>query len=110
MKSRKERPRSRLWKRFTESLWRRFDGDLQRYLRSSMFVGKLFPLKLEKTESVAAEPAPMFDVKLALLDLSSRRQNEAEVRKGLEELIREDPKRSEPHVLLGYLAARSGQP
>jgi Tfp pilus assembly protein PilF len=85
------------------------DKDLQAYLRSSMFVGRLLPVKLEKGENVATEPAPMFDVKLALLDLSNRHENEAEVRKKLEDLMRDDPKRPEPHVLLGYLAARSGQ-
>ena len=74
-----------------------------------MFVGKLFPVKLEKVEKVAAEPAAMFDVKLALLDLSNRRANEAEVRERLEELMHDDPKRPEPYVLLGYRAARSGQ-
>ncbi len=86
-----------------------FDRDLQKYLRSSMFVGKLFPLKIEKAENVAAEPAPMFDVKLALVALGSARQKEAEVRKGLDELIHDDPSRPEPHVLLGYLAWRAGQ-
>ena len=85
------------------------DKDLQAYLRSSMFVGKLFPVKLEKVEKVAAEPASMFDVKLALLDLSNRRANDAEVRERLEELMHDDPKRPEPYVLLGYRAARSGQ-
>jgi len=85
------------------------DRDLQAYLRSNMFVARLFPVKLEKGENVAAEPASLFDVKLALLDLSNRHENEAEVRKNLEELMHDDPKRPEPHVMLGYLAARSGQ-
>ncbi len=85
------------------------DKDLQAYLRSSMFIGRLFPVKLEKVDKVAAEPASLFDVKLALLDLSNRHENEAEVRKKLEDLMQEDPKRPEPHVMLGYLAARSRQ-
>lgn len=86
-----------------------FDKDLQEYLRSRMFVGKLFSVKLEKGEKVAAEPAPLFDVKLALVDLSNRHTNEVEARKRLEELMHDDPKRPEPYVLLGYRAARSGQ-
>ncbi len=86
-----------------------FDKDLQAYLRSSTFVGQLFPVKLEKVDKVAAEPAPIFDVKLALLDLSNRHANEPEARKRLEELMHDDPKRPEPHVVLGYLAARSRQ-
>jgi len=86
-----------------------FDKELQAYLRSSTFVGQLFPVKLEKVDKVAAEPAPIFDVKLALLDLSNRHANEADARKRSEELMHDDPKRPEPHVVLGYLAARSGQ-
>ena len=36
------------------------DKDLQAYLHSSMFIGKLFPVKFEKVEKVAAEPALLF--------------------------------------------------
>jgi tetratricopeptide (TPR) repeat protein len=51
----------------------------------------------------------MFDVKLTLLDLSNRPGREAETRKKLEVLVAEDPKRPEPYVGLGYLAARGNQ-
>jgi tetratricopeptide (TPR) repeat protein len=81
---------------------------LQKYLRSTSLVGVLYPVKMQSGEAAAAEPANMFDVKLALLDLANRPGKEAEVRERLQELIKYDPKRPEPHVGLGYLAARAG--
>ena len=51
----------------------------------------------------------MFDVKLALADLTNRPGKEAETRKTLEDLAREDPKRPEPWAGLGYLAWRGNQ-
>ncbi len=85
------------------------EKDLQAYLRGDTFLAKVFPVKLQTGEKVAAEPAVMFDVKLALVDLSNRRGKEADVKARLQDLIKEDPKRPEPHVALGYLAARAGQ-
>jgi hypothetical protein len=51
----------------------------------------------------------MFDVKLALADLTNRPGREAETRKTLEDLAREDPKRPEPWIGLGYLAWRDNK-
>ena len=84
------------------------EKDLQKYLRSTSLVGVLYPVKMQSGEAAAAEPANMFDVKLALLDLANRPGKEAEVRERLQELIKDNPKRTEPHVGLGYLAARAG--
>lgn len=84
------------------------EKDLQAYLRGDSFIAKVFPVKLQTGEKVAAEPAVMFDVKLALLDLSNRHGKEAEAKAQLQDLIKEDPKRPEPYVTLGYLAARAG--
>ncbi len=85
------------------------EKDLQAYLRGDSFIEKVFPVKLQTGEKVAAEPAVMFDVKLALLDLSNRRGKEADAKARLQDLAKDDPKRPEPHVGLGYLAARAGQ-
>lgn len=83
------------------------ERDLQAYLRSSSLVGVLYPVKMQSEKTAVAEPADMFDVKLALLDLANRPGRQAETRARLEELIRDDPKRPEPYVGLGYLEARS---
>lgn len=85
------------------------EKDLQAYLRGDRFIAKVFPVKLQNGEKVAAEPAVMFDVKLALLDLSNRHGKESEAKAQLRDLIGEDPKRPEPYVALGYLAARAGE-
>ncbi|MCU1337147.1 MAG: hypothetical protein JWO19_2728 [Bryobacterales bacterium] len=86
------------------------DKDLQAYIRGTQFYGGLFPVKLANArENSPATPAPMFDVRLALADLTNRPGKEMEIRKTLEELAREDPKRPEPWAGLGYLAWRSDQ-
>ncbi len=85
------------------------EKDLQAYLRSGTYSPRLFSVKLQAGEKIAAEPAVMFDVKLTLLDLSNRHGKEAGVKAEFEDLIKEDPKRPEPYVALGYLAARAGQ-
>ena len=60
-------------------------------------MAKVVPLKkLQGGEKAAAEPASMFDVKLALLDLANRPGREAEARSRLQELMSDDPKRAEP--------------
>jgi Tfp pilus assembly protein PilF len=83
------------------------EKDLQQYLAGNRFSGSVFPIKLQDERvRIAAEPASVFDVKLTLLDLSNRPGKEAETRKKLEDLVADDPKRPEPYVGLGYLAAR----
>jgi Tfp pilus assembly protein PilF len=84
------------------------EKDLQGYLRGNTFIAKVFTVKLQSGERVTPEPASMFDVKLALLDLANRPGREAEARDRLKELIGENEKRPEPHVALGYIAARDG--
>ncbi len=84
------------------------EKDLQEYIRGSQFYGRLFPVKLASArENFPAAPAPMFEVELALADLTNRPGKEAETRKTLEGLAREDPKRPEPWAGLGYLAWRA---
>jgi Tfp pilus assembly protein PilF len=87
------------------------DKDLQRYIRGDhRFYARLFPTKLEKvTEELVAEPAPDYDVKLVLTELSTRPGQEEETRRKLEALIAEDPKRAEPYAQLGYLVWRQGK-
>lgn len=79
------------------------EKDLQAYLRRNSFPTRIAPFKFGDSEKVAAETAALFDVKLALLDLANRPGKEQETRERLEDLTREDPKRPEPHVALGYL-------
>jgi len=86
------------------------EKDLQSYYRGNQFYGRLFPVKLiTSTEKFPAAPAPEFDVRLALADLTNRQGKEAETRKMLEELTNADPKRPEPWASLGYLAWRDKQ-
>lgn len=86
------------------------EKDLQSYFRGNQFYGRLFPLKLvTSTEKFPAAPAPDFEVRLALADLTNRSGKEAETRKMLEELTSADPKRPEPWASLGYLAWRDNQ-
>jgi tetratricopeptide (TPR) repeat protein len=86
------------------------DKDLQGYIRGSRFYARLYPTKLEKvTDELAAEPAPDYDVKLILIELSSRKGQDDETRKKLEALTVEDPKRPEPYSQLGYLVWRQGK-
>jgi Flp pilus assembly protein TadD len=86
------------------------EKDLQSYFRGNQFYGRLFPVKLvTSTEKFPATPAPEFDVRLALADLTNRQGKEAETRKILEELANADPKRPEPWASLGYLAWRDNQ-
>lgn len=80
------------------------DKDLQNYGRNGTFSMRQFNLKLQTAEKVAAEPAALFDVRLALADLTMRPGKEAETRTQLELLAKDDPRRPEPHVALGYLA------
>ena len=83
------------------------EKDLQQYLRGDRFTGAVFPVKLTKvTAELPATTPQSYDVKLVLTDLTNRRGREAETRKALEELVQEDPKRSEAHAALGYLAWR----
>lgn len=87
------------------------EKDLQGYIRGDRFRAAIVPAKLQSASGrTAAEPASMFDVKLALADLIDRPGKEDETRKQLLALIAEDPKRPEPDVALGYLAWRAGQP
>jgi Tfp pilus assembly protein PilF len=86
------------------------EKDLHSYLAGDRFRASLVSIKLQDEKvRIAAEPASLFDVKLTLLDLSNRPGKEAETRKKLEELVADDPKRPEPYVGLGYLAARGNQ-
>ena len=86
------------------------EKDLQSYIRGNQFYARLFPVKLASSkENFPAMPAPSFDVKLALADLTDRPGKDAETGKILEELTREDPRRPEPWAGLGYLAWRRNQ-
>ncbi|MBZ5632413.1 MAG: tetratricopeptide repeat protein [Acidobacteriia bacterium] len=86
------------------------EKDLQAYIRGNQFYGRLFPVKLANAkENSAATPAPMFDVRLALADITNRPGKDTEARKALEDLVSEDPKRPEPWIGLGRMAWRHGQ-
>jgi tetratricopeptide (TPR) repeat protein len=87
----------------------RFDKDLQNYILASSLSGRLVPAKLDAGQAPRPEPAPAFDVRLALLDLLEKPGKEAERRKGLADLAADYPQRPEPHSALGYLAWRTSQ-
>ena len=85
------------------------EKDLQFYIRGFQFYGRLFPVKLASAkDNFPATPAPMFDVRLALADLTNRPDKEEETRGGIGDR-RGDPKRPEPWAGLGNLAWRRGQ-
>lgn len=98
-----------VWGKPLEAVEKDLQAYLQVFLRGGTTMASVFPVKLQSGEKVAAEPAAMFDVKLTLLDLSNRPGKEADAKARLQDLIKEDPKRPEPYVALGYLAARGGE-
>jgi Flp pilus assembly protein TadD len=85
------------------------DKDLQSYLRGSTFRAGLFNSRLERTkEDLRAEPAPEFDLSLALADLTNRPGNEAETQSRLAKLSQGNPQRPETWAGLAYLSWRRG--
>jgi len=98
-----------VWGKPLEAVEKDLQAYLQVFLRGGTTMASVFPVKLQAGDKVAAQPAMMFDVKLTLLDLSNRHGKEADVKAEFQDLIKEDPKRPEPYVALGYLAARAGQ-
>jgi Flp pilus assembly protein TadD len=85
------------------------EKDLQAYLRGNRFHALVFPTKLDQSKvQAAAEPAPMFEVRMLLVDLTDRPGNTAATREQLERLAREAPSQPEPHTQLGYLLWRGG--
>lgn len=84
----------------------KIEEDLKFYLSSGSFMRLVTKLKLDPVrEKAVAEPANMFDVRLALANLPGP-SGKAEQKVRLEELSREDPKRPEPWAGLAYLAWR----
>jgi hypothetical protein len=78
------------------------EKDLQAYLHGNRFRAMVFATAASAGGiSVAPEPAPSFDVRLILTELSQRRGQD--VRLTWESLAAEQPDRPEPHVQLGYL-------
>src|SRR6516225_11802703 len=79
--------------------------DLQAYLRGDRFNGLVIPAKLvsERT-ALPAEPAPPFDVKLALADLGNQPGKQSDAVERFKELTRDNPERPEPWAGLAYLA------
>ena len=85
------------------------EKDLQAYLRGDRFRGLLYSTRLDQSKlQVAAEPAPPFEVRLMLVDLTDRPGKEAATREQWEKLAAEAPSQPEPHTQLGYLVWRRG--
>lgn len=81
------------------------EKDLQAYLRGDRFNGLVIPAKLVKEKTpLPAEPAPPFDVKLALADLGNQPGKQSDAVERFKELTRDNPERPEPWVGLAYLA------
>ena len=85
------------------------EKDLQAYLRKETLKGSLLSAKMIEGPKQTVEPAQTFDVKLSLIDLSNRPGKEADVRRRLEELATEDPKRPEPQARMAYLDWSKGK-
>jgi Flp pilus assembly protein TadD len=85
------------------------EKDLLAYLRGDRFRSLVYATRLDQSKlQVAAEPAPMFEVRLMLVDLTDKPGKEAATREALEKLAAEAPAQPEPHTQLGYLVWRSG--
>jgi tetratricopeptide (TPR) repeat protein len=84
------------------------EDDLRSYVRGDRFRTVVFPSRLRAEKlSIKPEPAPAFDVRLALAEMSQRHgQSLASFQQEVEALAQEQPDRSEPHVILGYLILR----
>lgn len=86
------------------------EKDLQAYLRGDRFSGAVIPAKLTSEKApFPAEPAPPFDVKLALADLGNQRGKQSETEERFKELTRDNPERPEPWAGLAYLAWGRGK-
>lgn len=87
----------------------KLESELQDYIAGNRFNKLRVKIKLDATEKLASQPADMFEVRevqaALLMGLPGK---QAEARKRLDELTREDAKRSEPWANLGYLAWREG--
>jgi Tetratricopeptide repeat len=84
------------------------ERDLNGYVRGNRFSAGVFDLKLAKVgQRFTPDPAPDFDVKLLLLELSRRPGSEDRSREQLSALSAENPTRPEPYTQLGYLAWRT---
>ncbi len=80
------------------------EKDVQAYIRQSTVQGLVFPTKLAKDVGVLEVSAlSLFDAQLRLAEILNRPNNEGEARRMAEQLAAEQPNRSEPRVLLGYI-------
>ena len=90
------------------------DRDLQLHARSRTFGALTADATLPTiAKNYPVEPAPSFEVKLMLLDITTGNTFAAtkeQIRQQLETLATEQPSRPEPYVQLGYLAWGPGQP
>ena len=88
----------------------KLESDLKLHVATGASRKLRIKLKLDVSkEKLTAEPANMFDVRLALANQSGH-QAKDEPRKRLEELAKEDPTRPEPHADLAYIEFREGRP
>jgi len=86
------------------------DKDLQAYLRGDRFRGIVFDVRIDNSVvDKAAEPAPQFDLRLALTSLAERPDHEKETQQSLQDLARDFPQRPEPLNELGYAAWHLGK-
>lgn len=88
------------------------DEELRRYLANdAAWQGVAWPGTADSEgESGVLEPAKDYDVQLMLAELQDHEGNDAKSERALQALIKADAERPEPHVLLGDLAWRQGNP
>ncbi|MFN7934528.1 MAG: hypothetical protein U0R19_14450 [Bryobacteraceae bacterium] len=81
------------------------EADLKKYINRSSFTAVLFPVKLDrKTEDLATDTPSPFDTELALIELLTSKEKEAEATTRLTKLAAANPDRAEAHAPLAYLA------
>ncbi|MEO8100148.1 MAG: hypothetical protein ABI811_20780 [Acidobacteriota bacterium] len=86
------------------------EKDLQFYVKSGSYRLITTKIKLDGMEKLEAEPANLFNLKLAQADLMANLPGViGEARKQLQDLTREDAKRPEPWSALGYMSWRDGK-
>jgi len=84
-----------------------FEAELRVYISQNEFAHLVAKFEIDRSKKdAAAEPAPPFDLQLALSDVDVRPNASADHRKILEELKNQNPKRPEPWSGLAYLDLR----
>jgi tetratricopeptide (TPR) repeat protein len=87
-----------------------FEAELRGYISQGAFNHLIAKIEIDRSKKeIASEPAAAFDVNIALMDIDPRPAAKADRRRLLEEMKKNNPKRSEPWVRLAYLDWEAGR-